>query len=63
MDHLLAIIRQDREWHDQAARKQLVRSSRRSGPKHPATVGGRRKLSSVLFSLCAQGSHDRGEAQ
>ncbi len=50
MDHLLTIIRKDREWQDQAARKQLVRFFEALGPRHPATVAGRRKLSAVLFS-------------
>jgi putative thioredoxin len=50
MDHLLTIIRKDREWQEQAARKQLVRFFEALGPKHPLAVGGRRKLSAVLFS-------------
>jgi putative thioredoxin len=50
IEHLLAIVRKDREWNDQAARKQLIRFFEALGPSHPATVGGRRKLSSVLFS-------------
>ena len=50
MDHLLTIIRKDREWQEQAARKQLVRFFEALGPKHPMTVAGRRKLSAVLFS-------------
>jgi putative thioredoxin len=50
MDHLLTLIRKDREWQDQAARKQLVRFFEALGPKHPLTVSGRRKLSAVLFS-------------
>ena len=50
MEHLLAIIGRDRDWQDQAARKQLVKFFEVLGPKHPATVNGRRKLSSMLFS-------------
>jgi putative thioredoxin len=50
MDHLLAIVRKNREWQDQAARRQLVRFFEALGPKHPATVAGRRKLSAVLFA-------------
>ena len=50
MDHLLAVVRRDREWNDQAARKRLVQFFDALGPRHPATVAGRRKLSSVLFS-------------
>lgn len=50
IEHLLAIVRRDREWQDQAARKQLVKFFEALGPSHPATVGGRRKLSAILFS-------------
>jgi len=50
IDHLLAIIGKDRDWQDQAARKQLIKVFEALGPKHPATLGGRRKLSAVLFS-------------
>jgi putative thioredoxin len=50
IDHLLTIIRKDREWQQQAARKQLVKLFEALGPKHPATVSGRRRLSAVLFS-------------
>ncbi len=51
IDHLLTIIRKDREWQDQAARKQLVRFFEALGPEAPARPSsGRRKLSAVLFS-------------
>jgi putative thioredoxin len=50
IEHLLAIVRKDRDWQDQAARKQLVKFFEALGPHHPATVAGRRKLSAVLFS-------------
>jgi len=50
MEHLLAIVRKNREWQDQAARKRLVRLFEALGPAHPATINGRRKLSAVLFS-------------
>ena len=50
IEHLLTLIRKDRDWQDQAARKQLVKFFEALGPKHPATVGGRRQLSAVLFS-------------
>jgi putative thioredoxin len=50
MEHLLAIVRKDREWQDQAGRKRLVRFFEALGPTHPATINGRRKLSAVLFS-------------
>jgi putative thioredoxin len=50
MDELLAIIRADRKWNDDAARKQLVRIFEALGPSHPLTVAGRRRLSSLIFS-------------
>jgi len=50
VEHLLAVIRKDREWREQAARKQLIKFFEALGPKHPATIAGRRKLSAVLFS-------------
>ncbi|HYZ25342.1 MAG TPA: thioredoxin [Geminicoccaceae bacterium] len=50
IEHLLAIVRKDREWQDQAARKQLIKFFDALGPQHPATVSGRRRLSTVLFA-------------
>jgi putative thioredoxin len=50
VDHLLTIIRRQRTWNDEAARKQLVQFFEAWGPKDAATVDGRRRLSSVLFS-------------
>ncbi len=50
IDHLIQIIRKDRNWNDDAARKQLVQFFEAWGPKDEATLAGRRKLSSVLFS-------------
>ncbi|MEK7821054.1 MAG: tetratricopeptide repeat protein, partial [Pseudomonadota bacterium] len=47
---LLAIIKRDRKWNDEAARKQLVKIFDALGPTDPLTVGGRRQLSSILFS-------------
>ena len=49
-DHLLTIIRKDRGWNEDAARKQLVQFFEAWGPTDPATLAGRRRLSSVLFS-------------
>ncbi len=48
-DHLLAIVKRDREWTDDGARKQLVQLFEAWGPMDPATIAGRRKLSSLLF--------------
>ena len=50
IDELLTIIRTDRAWNENAARKQLVRIFDALGPAHPLTVASRRRLSSVLFS-------------
>jgi len=50
LDHLMAIIEADREWNDQAARRQLVQLFEAWGPTDELTVSGRRRLSSVLFS-------------
>jgi putative thioredoxin len=50
IDHLLESIRRDRAWNEEEARKQLVKYFEARGPKDPITVGGRRKLSSILFS-------------
>jgi putative thioredoxin len=50
IDELLTIVRRDRDWQDQAARKQLIKFFEALGPTHPTTVAGRRKLSAVLFS-------------
>ena len=50
LEHLLDLVRRDRNWNEQAARKQLVQLFDAWGPKDPATVEGRRRLSSLLFS-------------
>jgi putative thioredoxin len=47
---LLESIRRDRKWNEEAARKQLVKLFEAWGPKDPATLDGRRRLSSILFS-------------
>jgi putative thioredoxin len=49
-DQLIHIIRKDRTWNDDGARKQLVQFFEAWGPKDEFTLAGRRKLSSVLFS-------------
>jgi len=48
--HLIEIVRRDRKWKDDGARKQLVQFFEAWGPTDPATVEGRKRLSSVLFS-------------
>ena len=50
VDQLLEIIKQDREWDDDAGRKKLLQFFEVWGHSHPATIYGRKKLSSVLFS-------------
>ena len=50
VDQLLEIIKQDREWQDDAGRKKLLQFFEVWGHSHPATIYGRKKLSSVLFS-------------
>lgn len=50
VDALLEIIRRDRKWNDEAARKQLLQLFEAFGPTDPLTVDARRRLSSILFS-------------
>ncbi len=50
VDQLLAIVRKDRTWNEDGARKQLVQFFEAWGFADPAAVEGRKKLSSVLFS-------------
>jgi putative thioredoxin len=49
-EQLLESIRRDRKWNEEAARKQLVKLFDAWGSKDAATLEGRRKLSSILFS-------------
>ena len=50
IDQLIYVIRKQRDWNEEAARKQLVKFFEAWGPKDEFTLAGRRKLSSVLFS-------------
>ena len=50
VDHLLEIVRRDRKWNDDGARRQLVQLFDAWGPTDEATVAGRRRLSSILFA-------------
>ena len=50
LDHLLEIVRRDRKWNDDGARKQLVQLFEAWGPTDEATIEGRRRLSSILFA-------------
>jgi putative thioredoxin len=47
---LIASIGLDREWGEQAARKQLLQFFDAMGPSDPDTIAGRKALSRVLFS-------------
>ena len=50
IDELVEMVRKDRNWNDEAARKQLLKMFEALGPTHELTINGRRLLSSVLFS-------------
>ena len=47
---LLEIVAADRQWNEEAARKQLVKFFEAWGPTDPDTLAARRRLSSILFS-------------
>jgi putative thioredoxin len=49
-DHLLEIVRRDRKWNDDAARKQLLQFFEAWGGDDDATVDARKRLSTILFS-------------
>jgi len=49
-DQLLEIVRRDRNWNEDGARKQLVQFFEAWGPTDEMTLAGRRKLSSILFA-------------
>ena len=49
-DELLEIVRRDRNWNEEGARKQLVKFFEAWGPTHELTLSSRRRLSSLLFS-------------
>jgi putative thioredoxin len=48
--HLLEIVKRDRKWDEDGARKQLIQFFEAWGPTDEATVDGRRRLSTILFS-------------
>ena len=50
LDELLEIIRVNRTWNDEAARKQMLKIFEALGASDPVTVQSRRDLSTVLFS-------------
>ena len=50
VEQLLEIVKRDRKWNEDGARKQLVQFFEAWGPTDAATVEGRKRLSSILFS-------------
>ena len=49
-DHLLTIIERERDWNEDAARKQLLTVFEAAGPTSEVAKQGRRRLSAILFS-------------
>jgi putative thioredoxin len=47
---LLEIVKRDRKWNEEAARKHLVTLFEAMGPTDPRTIDARRRLSAILFS-------------
>jgi putative thioredoxin len=47
---LVALMKRDRTWNDDGARKKLLELFEAWGAKDPATLKGRRLLSAALFS-------------
>ena len=50
LEQLIAIVKRDRKWNDDGARKQLVQLFDAWGPTDEATIEGRKRLSSILFA-------------
>jgi putative thioredoxin len=49
-NQLLEIVKRDRKWNEDGARKQLIQFFEAWGPTDEATVEGRKRLSTILFS-------------
>jgi putative thioredoxin len=49
-EQLVTLMKRDRTWNDDAARKKLLEFFEAWGPKDPATLKGRRLLSALLFA-------------
>lgn len=49
VDHLIEIIKRDRTWDEDGARRQLLQFFEAWGPMDETSIAGRRKLSAVLF--------------
>ena len=50
IDELLAMIKADRKWNEEAARQQLLKFFEALGFSDPLAVDGRKRLSTILFS-------------
>ena len=50
IDELIELVRRNRQWNEEAARKELIQIFEALGHTHELTVAGRRSLSTVLFS-------------
>jgi len=50
LDQLIGIVKRDRKWNDDGARKQLVQFFDAWGATDEATIEGRKRLSSILFA-------------
>jgi putative thioredoxin len=50
LEQLITIVKRDRKWNDDGARKQLVQFFDAWGPTDEATIDGRKRLSSILFA-------------
>ena len=50
LEQLVSIVKRDRKWNDDGARKQLVQFFDAWGPTDEATIEGRKRLSSILFA-------------
>ena len=50
VEHLLDIVRRDRKWNEEAARKQLLKLFEAFGFSDPLSMDARKRLSSILFS-------------
>ena len=50
LDQLITIVKRDRKWNDDGARRQLVQFFEAWGGGDEATVEGRKRLSTILFS-------------
>ncbi len=50
IEELLTLIERDKNWNEEAARKELLKVFNSLGLTNPLTVDARRRLSSILFS-------------